>query len=185
MVPLIKSLCWARVASEGGEEATDPHRGRKTLETIVTTQQLLWIKNRTGLFGSLPLCYEFVRLTTTPPKIPSLEGAVVIKTFHFCTLHRRFSSFYVFYIAWEGRIRTLWSYDYEISCRSFKYGTFLVNRVEEKPWCTRPQQRKKEKGYDEREIRSSLLILDLKDGKGIKHMVWKGAKQCISSHWIY
>ena len=28
-----------------------------------------------------------------------------------------------------------------------------------------PQQTKKEKGYEERGIRSSLLILDLKDGK--------------------
>ena len=32
--------------------------------------------------------------------------------------------------------------------------------------CRKPQQRKKEeaKGYEEREIRSSLLILDLEDG---------------------
>ena len=31
---------------------------------------------------------------------------------------------------------------------------------------TKPQERKKEeKGYKERDIRSSLLILDLKDGK--------------------
>ena len=31
--------------------------------------------------------------------------------------------------------------------------------------CRKPQQRKKEaKGHEEREIRSSLLILDLEDG---------------------
>ena len=30
---------------------------------------------------------------------------------------------------------------------------------------TKPQELKKEKGYEEREIRSSLLILDLKEGK--------------------
>ena len=39
--------------------------------------------------------------------------------------------------------------------------------VEERPWCyTKPQQRKTEvKGEEEREIKSSLLILDLKYGK--------------------
>ena len=37
-----------------------------------------------------------------------------------------------------------------------------------RPWwpiCTKPQRRKKEDGEEEREIRSSLLIFALKDGK--------------------
>ena len=46
--------------------------------------------------------------------------------------------------------------------------SFLVSYVGERPWC--PIQspnngiKKKWKGEEEREIRSSLLIVDLKDG---------------------
>ena len=43
-----------------------------------------------------------------------------------------------------------------------------MSYVEERPWwpIESPNNgRKKVKGYEEREIRSSLLILDLKDGK--------------------
>ena len=44
-----------------------------------------------------------------------------------------------------------------------------MNYVERRPWwriqSPNKGRKKKAKGYDEREIRSSLLILDLKDGK--------------------
>ena len=46
---------------------------------------------------------------------------------------------------------------------------FLVSYVGERPWwpiqCLNKGRKKKAKGLEEREIRSSLLILDLKDGK--------------------
>ena len=46
---------------------------------------------------------------------------------------------------------------------------FIVSTVGERPWwpiqSLNNGRKKKAKGYEEREIRSSLLILDLKDGK--------------------
>ena len=46
---------------------------------------------------------------------------------------------------------------------------FLVGYVEERPWwpiqSPKKGREKKAKGEEEKEIRSSLLIVDLKDGK--------------------
>ena len=46
--------------------------------------------------------------------------------------------------------------------------SFLVSYVEERPWwpiqIPNKGRKKKAKGEEEKEIRSSLLILDLKDG---------------------
>ena len=46
---------------------------------------------------------------------------------------------------------------------------FLVSYVGERPWwpiqCLNKGRKKKAKGQEDREIRSILLLLDLKDGK--------------------
>ena len=54
-----------------------------------------------------------------------------------------------------------------------------MNYVEERPWrhiqSPNKGRKKKAKGYEDREIRSSLLILDLKDGK-LQHSRKQGGK---------
>ena len=56
---------------------------------------------------------------------------------------------------------------YKASIVAMCYGIFFSDLRWEKARVayTKPQKRKKAKSYEEREIRSSLLILDMKDGK--------------------
>ena len=58
---------------------------------------------------------------------------------------------------------------YFFSFLSFFFSFFLVSYVGERPWWAiqipNKGRKKKAKGYEEKEIRSSVLILDMNDDK--------------------